>query len=575
MRTHFKIFQHYSISLLLSLTFWLGNSGTNFLPAQALPDGLNITLAAHQNGRTTGHGMGDPVFDLVCTNTGNNLIRTTVGPYIIRTRPKYQIVYLPPEDIIVRPHSTFRQPVQVICLEAGKPMPPPNTKMGTSDQWSALLPYQPALTSSDLADQPGIKQISYPPGTTGLPTYPGSTKIFPFTIDPGINPGLFDRFVFELQESIRAAVTDIPVNTVLSDRPEVEEFVLNQVLTWEVLGSVTGKPYTPGDLEEQLVFLFTEDKKAIVPPGIREDIHTGAAGLWDAVSFIGIEAKVLTTLPGSGQHQLNVACCTCIDLPLRLNLRLQRDSFKKGYSTDTTINFLEKKNHITISVSKAFGVTLQKGDIFSIAFDPLANPWLNCKCLEKPGLDTIVCQTVTSYDMAQEYNKDVSKKEQKRFRFSGYRPNPSFNDRYGGYPGIKDFELPDQTIADTGRVVILINLKKLVEFSRRWDADLEKAISLEERSRLLRQREQEEKQMMEEIAREAEKLAKKDLQERIQTMRKEYGNGSKTDSGGVQYLFIIRDPDKYQFTFKSKAFCSDLGERCTGTTCNYSIILTP
>lgn len=492
-------------------------------------------------------------------------------PYIVPDSIKFSI---PARDSALFPVNGYCLDIHTLPVPVGVPFPPVDSWITPANASSVPLPGQM------LSPQSGFVPLKVEEGFPLL-TYPDTDIPFPYTIDLSKNTQAASGLIFEFSRRIIEAFDVLQeagqISTPIPDSRERTEII--QQTIWYVMSILQGDPYKKEQLHDRIVDQYVANSGIPIesaPLAVQQDLEKGVDQIWETISLVGTEAKVLYTKPSGTVQKKIINCCKCGDLQIKFSLKMLRDSFKTVHTNNLTFKFDGKQNHQELSLDTFFKVKLKKYDIISIVLEPTQSPWLNCDCEElneqNSPIAQVKCTTIYASEEDAKTPSDTVGDGKAPFKLSGY---PTFDKtEHAGYPKTADFgQFPGEQVA--AMALLFRNLPTLTSVDEKWQKQIDAAKSPEESIRLEKEKAKEIEAIFKLIEREAKKINKKEIAKKIEEMRKQYGNGSLTsDKKGRQYLFVIRDPDKFSLKLSGSPVCADLASRCTQAVCNFSIKFT-
>lgn len=277
--------KHYS-SLLMAFLLAIAGPGT----------ALSQSIKAEGTGRTTGH-----IATLSITNKGKEPLQMRLGPFFIPTAKERQGYGVPDVyEVSVPPRSTVELPIYGFCTHPALPPVAQGAAMPAFKTW--VTPAEGASLKPETSpDIPAGFRPRKLPIEGPMATYPGTDQPFPYTLDIDKYPHTAANLVLDIIQAVEDAYAGLDeaglISTPFSPYPERQASAIKQQVIWHVLGFITGVPYEQGDFVQNMAEQFELVQNMPVstaPPAMQQEFEQGLADFWDAITLVGVEAKVLT-----------------------------------------------------------------------------------------------------------------------------------------------------------------------------------------------------------------------------------------------------------------------------------------
>jgi hypothetical protein len=266
----------------------------------------------HQAGLPSSLQYGRPV------GNGN-----TIGPvgHVPVTNPTADSIWLPEQDVVIPvtrdgqgyggqipgtwipPYAELTVPIDGICLNVDRP--PVTGALISVDEWiSGMEIVSPPGPGTILPEDSPWIPVSNIENQEIILTYPGTGEPFPYRINFDENPaeasGMLVDINNQIHESVDQLIHDglIPENP-LSSNPDRLSDALRQQATWVATQLLKDpeNPYSFSDFSNRMADQLEENtgkKLSDVPQVMQNQFMSGAEQIWDAVVFVGSNAKVFT-----------------------------------------------------------------------------------------------------------------------------------------------------------------------------------------------------------------------------------------------------------------------------------------
>lgn len=264
-------------------------------------------------GRTTGH-----VVMYFIENTGNQIEKGTIGPFLIPGNDTYQGYVIPgTHNYEVASGDSVSLFLDGFCTSIHKPPFPDGAPMTPVSKWvspesglpipapGVTIPENSGFTLLTADAHPGIEDVpGVPPGQILYLSYPDTSLPFPYSIDIDAYPEEAAPLVFDIVEQISVTFDSLWEAGAISTPipPSRAKTELTQQSVWLALSILENQPYTREDLNNRVVEQYetnTGQPLTTAPPAVQEELNSGVEQIWNTITFIGLEAKVLTEVDPS------------------------------------------------------------------------------------------------------------------------------------------------------------------------------------------------------------------------------------------------------------------------------------
>jgi hypothetical protein len=257
---------------------------------------LSQSIKAEGTGRTTGH-----IATLSVANKGKEPLQMRLGPFFIPAAKERQGYGVPAVyEVAVPPKSTAQVPIYGFCTHPSLPPVAQGAAMPAFKTWATPVEGTSVRpeTAPDLAAGFSPRQL---PISGPVATYPGTDQPFLYTLDIDKYPQTAANLVLDIIQAVEDAYAGLDeaglISTPFSPYPERQASAIKQQVIWHVLGFITGVPYEQGDFVQNMTEQFEVVQNMPVstaPPAMQHEFEQGLADFWDAITLVGVEAKVLT-----------------------------------------------------------------------------------------------------------------------------------------------------------------------------------------------------------------------------------------------------------------------------------------
>lgn len=261
--------------------------------AVALPGDLKMEVFS--NGKSSG-----AIAEIHVVNQGAEHYLDFAGPFVVFSNDKYAPIWIDRFFIDLEPGKNITIQAKGTTLLFTLPVPPKGHKLQKSIKWYPEGNPEYIFPDENMGEKSGVSpsDMDKPPKISL--SYPGTDLLFPYRIDPFVNPEYFSKYMLEAEIWIRTAYKRLKsadkIKTVLAGNPKLEEDFITQVLTWTVAGILTGDHFKQKELYEQVLTKYlqaTGSRERKLSQKVVKSLKQGSEDIWRAVLYTGMEAGLI------------------------------------------------------------------------------------------------------------------------------------------------------------------------------------------------------------------------------------------------------------------------------------------
>lgn len=268
---------------------------------QRVPSGVQegLVYTAKGTGRTTGH-----VITLSIYNPLDTAVVLEIGPYIVPGHNGHQGYVIPGIYTVIVPSGESATTLLYgFCINLGKPPLADQTDAPGIQSWISTDNMSPIVLAGE---SPPATSSAFQPTqrkkveNTLIPTVPGTSDEFPWTIDISEFPNDVAPFIFNATEAISTSYEELydldQITTPFESDLFKEKDAVVQHTLWEYTEALEGGNYLFEDFKKNAV----KEAESVLgqplfqsPITVQKDVNNGVTSFWDSFEAVGVHAKVL------------------------------------------------------------------------------------------------------------------------------------------------------------------------------------------------------------------------------------------------------------------------------------------
>ena len=242
----------------------------------------------------TGKTIGDVILLEVTNKDKVNTLRFTVGPALVPGTRRSQPYIIPgTTEVVVPPGGTITVPIDGICIDPHKPPIRPGSGGPKFEDWIDITQLPEDWTPDPVS--------GWQPDPNNPVLNPVTEEPNGHTIDIYSHPEEAAPLILSIAESIINTTDDLlnggVISTPISDDPTMERELIIQQTIWITITELTGNSYTASEFETRVFDLIPSDNIPEEDSPEEEATQAGVQEFWNTFQAVGVEAKVLKSIP--------------------------------------------------------------------------------------------------------------------------------------------------------------------------------------------------------------------------------------------------------------------------------------